>query len=78
MTLYARKDEEITCENGHVICRMARDVTIGTLQMPAVDFKEWQQRKPNLGEPLQMLNCVKCNAIWVRDSNRYHFKDGWR
>ncbi len=74
MTLYAKAGERVTCENGHTICLVGRDLQWGGYYQEG-DFIDWLQPEPAVGtmpEP-----CKRCGAAWWR-GQCYHFADGWR
>ncbi len=71
---YATKGEEIVCENGHVICTVARDIKRGELFDPEV-FHRWRDPPPTIGTEKQP--CCRCGAEWFRGTS-FHFKEGWR
>jgi hypothetical protein len=75
---YARKGEQVTCENDHVICEVARDLPVGARQQPG-DFHRWRDPEPRIGTVATDAPCCRCGAIWFgNDSGCLHFKDGWR
>ncbi len=71
---YAKKGEEIVCENGHVICEVAKDLRTGECHQPG-NLRRW--RDPEPGPGTQDQPCCKCGAKWF-EGMRFHFKDGWR
>lgn len=70
----ARKGEWVTCEAGHRICRIAKDIPYGGLYDPAY-FMDWKQPEPKVGTLEQP--CVVCGAEWFRGMS-LHFGGGWR
>jgi hypothetical protein len=76
--LYAKAGEQVTCENGHVICEAARDLHTFATWSPA-DWTNWTQPEPMPGTSLEACLCAICGARWVRAPGMiYHFADGWR
>lgn len=75
--IFARAQERITCEQGHLICTMARTVLIGEPIDPSRDFKHWQQTPPVVGQEGNTVRCSRCRGWWT-ESGRFHFEDGWR
>lgn len=84
MTIYARKGEHVTCENGHHICTVAHDLIVGaTPKTGGVDFIDWTQPEPVAGTMAKDCACAVCGALWLGgpDGNIatvLHFEDGWR
>lgn len=79
MTLFAKSGEWVTCENGHRICRVARDIQQGELMQPENKLVEWQQPKPVSGQRSEQIRCGLCGAKWFGSHlGKLHFEDGWR
>lgn len=72
----ARKGDQVTCENGHVICTVASDITWGSLWQTDVQFTDWKQPEPRIGTPATDIACTICGARWF--THVLHFKDGYR
>jgi hypothetical protein len=78
--LYARAGEEVTCENGHTICVVARDIPAGALMHDRIekDFTGFRQLRPQYGDMPKDHLCVKCGARWFMGPT-FHFRNGgWR
>jgi hypothetical protein len=79
MKIYAKKGEHITCENGHVVCEMAKTVLYGSHQK-AAQITNWRQKEPRVGDMVPV--CEKCGAEFYRNPQdkgiSMHFKEGWR
>jgi len=70
----------VTCENGHRIMRVKRDLLAGTPTM-AADFHEVEPRQPIPygGKPINPY-CAICGARYFKigvDGNGLHTEDGW-
>lgn len=82
--IYAHKGEHVTCENGHRICTMARDVEVGQLFDANRDLTDWVQPEPSMGTLAKDVRCVSCGAFWFGGPTGegapliLHFEDGWR
>lgn len=78
--IYAHKGEQITCENGHVICEIARNIKVGKTQEKG-DLINWTQLEPEAGT-YPIPTCSKCGAEFYRNDMTHginvHFEDGWR
>lgn len=78
--LYAQIGETVTCEAGHVICTVARDIPLGELFSWSF-FTDWhpKQRKPLLGDSVPACRCGRpfLSAPGVGPW-RGHFLEGWR
>jgi len=73
--LYARKGENITCENNHLICTTAHDIFMGERYTSAL--VNWTQPEPK-DDPSEFQRCRACGALWWA-LGRFHFEnDGWR
>lgn len=77
MTLYAQAGELITCEAGHVVCVVARNLLRGQHYRPG-DFGGWRQPEPTIGTSQADVRCWVCGADWWRDAYAFHFEEGWR
>ena len=73
--VYAKRGEVVTCERGHVICAMLRDVSRGELFDDSA-FGDWQMKKPDVGQ-FPIPRCERCGARWCMGM-QYHFHNGWR
>ena len=77
MALYIHEGELITCENGHPICRAARDIRAGDSMHTVVqDFYDWRQAMPQLGTPLP-ISCEVCGEMWINYYSDLHTSLGW-
>lgn len=76
MTLWAREGERVTCENGHRIATVARDIHGGEFGRDPSRFVDWCFGiEPEIGStppPCQ------CGAPWWIGGNSMHFEDGYR
>lgn len=75
---FAKKSELITCENGHPICLVARDVTTTDVFMPT-HLIAWQQPEPKHGDT--EVHCSRCGGLFWHANDggqHFHFRDGWR
>ncbi len=68
------KGTEITCPNGHLICKPLADIVHGQI-MNSDDF-EWFVEKPQFQA---LAHCPKCGECYWLDGlgSRIHTKDGW-
>lgn len=73
--VYALAGEEVTCENGHVICEFKTTVYRDAAQDLPTQLHHWRQREPKVGDPMPF--CMKCGARWY-DGASFHFRGGWR
>jgi hypothetical protein len=62
--MYAKQGERITCENGHLICVVARDIEVGQMPERGKDLKDWQQPEPDVGTLAKDIKCAQCGAEW--------------
>ena len=80
MKLYAKSGQWITCENGHRICQIVRDLYIGDLGWAAC-IGNWQENafpEPALGQTI-CPRCGICGGWWSGGGWEFHFEDGgWR
>ena len=67
MTIFAKAGEWVTCENGHRICQIARDLIKNEMMDPPRDFANWQQSEPALGTPADAILCADCGAHWFNN-----------
>lgn len=80
--LWAKKGEHLTCENGHVIATVARDIVRGEIAK-GDEWEGWTQSQPQTGS-LPPLACGQCGAPFFGRTDAggfrslYHFEDGWR
>jgi hypothetical protein len=85
---WARKGEKITCENGHPIGEIIRDIKIGEDFDPQA-LGNWIQEEPIVGKVPP--RCSICGEWWHRVETRpteveglkfgrfqYHIEDDWR
>jgi hypothetical protein len=75
---YLYAGERVTCENGHRICVVGKDILMG--QLPSEDdFLDWEMPEPNVGAPLP--GCARCGAPWYRNypgtGIHVHTHRGW-
>lgn len=77
MTIFAKAGEWVTCESGHRICQIARDLELGELQL-ANDFTNWQQDEPAPGA--MIAQCAVCGGDWYRGVTglEMHIGGKWR
>jgi hypothetical protein len=70
----------VSCENGHRICTVGRDIYAwDVVQIDA--FTDWTQPEPKPGDPINEEKCVICGAKYIRsrDFVTLHIEDhGWR
>lgn len=59
----AKAGEKVTCENGHHICTVGRDVEAGGVQKPE-DFVDWKHPEPELAATFP-IKCTVCGAPWI-------------
>lgn len=71
--VYAKAGEIVTCENGHPICTIGRDIVIGEPWDPTA-LVDWQQPEPTIGT---FPKCAICGEDFYL-SGALHFEDGWR
>ena len=81
--MIAREDDIVTCERGHPLYRITRDVPHGA-QMTASQFEAIH---PRAQQPAPLVriwaNCPMCGTRWMAVGGIYgrrhiHFEDGWR
>ena len=76
--LYARKDEIVTCENGHPVFKFEEDVYCGDLAEAHLLIFFDNQKKPMKGSLLDQCLC-HCGARYAGDVwGIFHFENGWR
>lgn len=78
--LWARKDEAVTCINGHAICHVSRNIAVGDGREKS-DFYRWEQPQPDDKTPVAKIRCRRCRGIWIRGGRgvyQFHFAEGWR
>jgi hypothetical protein len=76
---YAFEGEKVTCENGHEICTIGRDIIIGQMQDVSRDYKDWKQTPAVAGSNYNSLACEQCGAKWIISGPILHFAEGgWR
>lgn len=76
--LYARRGEQITCEYGHPIAQVTRDIKRGNIQGEHDLYFNGETAKPAMGTPIEQCRCHLCNGLWVVSNGHFHFKDGYR
>lgn len=78
--VFARPGEEITCENGHVICEVKETIYSGDLHDEGRKLHRWRQPPPKSGTLQDQVKCNVCGAFFWHgyDGQHYHFMDGWR
>ena len=77
MAVYLHEGELITCENGHPICRVARNVHAGdSMHTINQDLDDWRQAIPQLGTPLP-ISCEVCGEMWIKHFGDLHTTQGW-
>ena len=70
------KGEIITCENGHEICLVLEDITIGDRNWTSKLGAFLIVTQPKIGDPLPV--CPVCGAFWVKIPNTLHVRGrGW-
>lgn len=78
--LYAHAGEHITCERGHVIATVARDVVVGAV-FTADMVKDWHHKFSGL-PGMSLKPCPECGASWVKAQRGHpgllHIETGWR
>lgn len=93
-SLYAKAGEVITCESGHEICTIGRNIYKGATQIME-DLINWRQQEPKIGCNIPV--CAICGAdfyvsnifppyggVKVPNNQKFesgihmHFQDGWR
>lgn len=74
--LYACAGERVTCENGHYICTVARDIVMGAFAQRG-EFMDWCfGGEPEIGKPPPPC---QCGAPWWQPGQKFHFDNGgWR
>lgn len=66
----------VTCENGHLICEVARPIYRGMMQNPSLDWKAWRISEPERGTPVP-LRCP-CGAPYLKERVTFHCEGrGW-
>lgn len=73
---YAAAGEQVTCENGHLICEFLVDVAVGQTQDLERQLGNWTQEPPEIGQ-ISVPGCAVCGAEFYR-GGVFHFSDGWR
>lgn len=76
LTPYAYAGEEVTCENGHLICEFTADVFVGQTQDPPSQLGKWRQPEPAVGA--QIPTCAVCGGAFYQAGGVFHFRYGWR
>ena len=76
LTPYAHAGEQVTCENGHEVCKFTVDVYIGQNQDLQHQLGHWTQEEPIVGG--EIPECMRCGAPFYRAGGFFHFKEGWR
>lgn len=71
-----KKDDLITCTNGHIVGRVVRDVGLGDLDWGAAF--DWQQEDAPVPGSMYAPKCEKCGAPFIESPSwRVHIA-GWR
>lgn len=78
--LLAKKDEVVTCKNGHPICKVAADIAAMDTVRPE-QFESWAfDYVPRSFEPIP--TCPLCGAKFIRgdaaNGHELHINDLWR
>jgi len=79
--LYASKGEVVTCENGHEICELSKDVFVDDLIM-VEQFENWRNQKPPM--PCEVITpCQTCGARYLMSEIPFggswlHINGQWR
>jgi hypothetical protein len=69
------KGLEITCENGHHVATVNRNINVGDLVMPWVF--DWVIPEPPVGTSYSLSRC-HCGARFVGDDGQeFHTAKGW-
>lgn len=81
MTVFAKKGDQVTCENGHPICIVAGALKKG-FPITASDFKNWKI-KIDLSSGAEIPFCPHCGGLFIgkpRENEGFKiFIDGqWR
>jgi len=74
---YANKGEIITCEQGHPVAVVARDINSGDPQLPGYLDWPFQPEQPPGSRP-EDCRCIHCGAMFFLGNGILHFRDGWR
>ena len=76
---FALKGDEVTCENGHVICEVAENIKLGDMHKTS-HFTRWRQSKPQPYDTEDKVKCGVCGAKYWHgfEGQHFHFSDGWR
>ena len=72
--LYARRGEQFTCINGHVIGTFSHDVMVGAVI--GQNMVDWRIAPPEPGDIIGQ--CPQCDAPWLHGMGMLHFSNGWR
>jgi len=85
--LIASEGDIVTCENGHQLYRITRDVPQGAF----LHTTQFQAIHESLNDPLPLtkipMKCPDCSARWMKGGSsglslmhyfRVHFEGGWR
>ncbi len=76
-TFYALMGEWVTCENGHRIVQIARDIPFPSQDDVSLNYENWQVEPPGIGS--KDARCPACGAVWFDfEEYRGHFSSGWR
>lgn len=72
--LYASKGEVVTCENGHEICELSRDVFVDD-PIIVEQFENWRNQEPP--KPYEIIKpCQTCGARFI-DTAQYPYGGSW-
>lgn len=76
--MIAREDDIITCERGHPLYRITRDIEPREM----VRAEQFEAIHPKATPPVagrtRTPRCPICGSLWFSLSGRIHFEDGWR
>jgi hypothetical protein len=83
--IIARKDEIVTCEDGHPVCVIAYDHIAGA-SINGKMFKAWRDGIEPVVQPDGSVLCMVCGAPWLKVKKFdqgvkfacMHFANGWR
>lgn len=85
LAIFARENDIITCERGHPLYRITRDMMRNAYCFDTISFEPI-----GVGIPLTLRGthvrqtCAKCGSAWVHGPDgllgniEVHFEDGWR
>lgn len=78
---YIREGEIITCEGGHQLYRITKDIQrFETFRSSQAEPIHSAMPVPEMGHPYEP--CPECDRRWQKavrgGGQRFHFEDGWR